>query len=176
VSAERKPNHLQAILVLPVTVTAVIPLLLLALNRNTLPLWRSKNNPIISLAGMGLIAGGLLLIYRTTRMFASIGRGTLAPWDPTQKLVVEGVYRYVRNPMHSGVFAILLGEALLTRSRALLLWFLGVTVGNMLYIPLSEEPGLAVRFGDDYRLYQRHVPRWIPRRTPWSLPSRRNNG
>ena len=47
----------------------------------------------------------------TNRLFATIGHGTLAPWNPPEKLVVRGVYRHVRNPMITGVFCILLGEA-----------------------------------------------------------------
>jgi protein-S-isoprenylcysteine O-methyltransferase Ste14 len=93
-----------------------------------------------------------------------------APWDPTQKLVVHGVYRHVRNPMITGVCSLLLGEAILFGSLPLLAWFLAVVVANLIYMPLFEEPGLDRRFGDDYRLYKHHVPRWIPRLTPWQGP------
>jgi protein-S-isoprenylcysteine O-methyltransferase Ste14 len=81
--------------------------------------------------------------------------------------VVRGVYRHVRNPMISGVLFVLLGEALLTASRPLFGWFLSFALINAIYIPLLEEPGLVHRFGDGYRIYKRHVPRWIPRLTPW---------
>ena len=46
------------------------------------------------------------------------------------------------------------------------LFAFGVII-NVIYIPLSEEPGLARRFGDDYLEYKRNVPRWVPRLTPW---------
>jgi protein-S-isoprenylcysteine O-methyltransferase Ste14 len=118
-------------------------------------------------AGSALIAVGLLLMYRTISLFASFGEGTLAPWDPTQCLVVRGPYRHVRNPMISGVLSILLGESALLGSPPLLLWFLAFFAVNALWMPLVEEPGLERRFGDDYLLYKRAVPRWIPRRTPW---------
>ena len=95
------------------------------------------------------------------------GKGTLAPWDETRRLVVRGPYRYVRNPMLSGVFSILLGEALLLGSPPLLLWFVGVVVANTLYMPLVEEPGLRRRFGAEYDVYCANVPRWIPRLRPW---------
>lgn len=88
--------------------------------------------------------------------------------DPTQRLVVQGVYRHVRNPMISGVMAILLGEVVLAASLPLACWFLVFVAGNALYIPLAEEPGLAKRFGDDYEAYRRNVPRWIPRLKPWA--------
>ena len=100
---------------------------------------------------------------------------TLAPWNPTQKLVVHGIYRYVRNPMITGMFCILLGEAIFFGSWWLLGWFGFFVLVNVIYIPLLEEPGLARRFGNDYLLYRRNVPRWIPRLTPWEeLPEPAN--
>jgi len=74
--------------------------------------------------------------------------------------------------MISGVMAILFGEAALFGSTALLIWALIFTVVNMIYIPLLEEPGLRDRFGADYDDYARHVPRWLPRRTPWTPEAR----
>ncbi len=76
------------------------------------------------LLGCVLIALGVLLLYKTISLFATVGEGTLAPWDPTQRLVVRGVYRYVRNPMISGVLSILLGEAAFLGSPPVLIWFL----------------------------------------------------
>jgi protein-S-isoprenylcysteine O-methyltransferase Ste14 len=107
-------------------------------------------------------------MYRTITLFASVGRGTLAPWDPTRRLVVRGPYRHVRNPMISGVLSILLGEAALLGSFPLLAWFGVFFAANAIYMPLVEEPGLERRFGDDYRTYKRNVPRWVPRRKPWA--------
>ncbi len=100
-------------------------------------------------------------------LFVTVGRGTLAPWEPTHKLVVQGVYRHVRNPMISGVLFVLLGESMITASLPLFWWYFFVVVVNAIYIPLSEEPGLVKRFGEDYVNYKRNVPRWIPRLTPW---------
>jgi protein-S-isoprenylcysteine O-methyltransferase Ste14 len=96
-------------------------------------------------------------------LFARVGEGTLAPWDPTRKLVVRGPYRHVRNPMITGVLAILLGEAALFGSWPLLVWAFGFFALNAIYMPLVEEPGLVRRFGDDYVRYRRNVPRWLPR-------------
>jgi protein-S-isoprenylcysteine O-methyltransferase Ste14 len=103
----------------------------------------------------------------TIRLFLMVGKGTLAPWKPTQRLVVHGIYRHVRNPMISGVFFVLLGEALLAASLPLFCWFLCFVIGNAIYISLAEEPGLVKRFGDEYEVYRRNVPRWIPRVKGW---------
>jgi protein-S-isoprenylcysteine O-methyltransferase Ste14 len=79
---------------------------------------------------------------------------------------------HVRNPMLTGVFCILLGEAVFFGSLPLLGWFATVVLVNVIYIPLVEEPGLAQRFGDDYLRYKDSVPRWIPRLKPWRGLSR----
>ncbi len=165
-------RQIRAALMLPFTVTVIVPLIILATTGGYYPGWRQPfpTGLLMLIAGLGIIAAGLALVVGTVRLFATIGEGTLAPWDPTRKLVVVGVYRHVRNPMISGVVAILLGEAVLLGSPPLLIWCLLVFVINIVYIPLSEEPGLARRFGDDYRLYQQNVPRWLPRPTPWIQP------
>jgi protein-S-isoprenylcysteine O-methyltransferase Ste14 len=118
-------------------------------------------------AGVLLIGAGLMLMYRTIRLFASVGEGTLAPWDPTRRLVVQGPYRYVRNPMISGVLTVLVGEAVLLGSLPVAIWAAAFFAVNAAWFPLVEEPALVRRFGRAYEEYAREVPRWIPRRTPF---------
>ena len=122
----------------------------------------------MSVVGVVLICLGLVLMIATIRLFATVGEGTLAPWNPTQRLVVQGVYRHVRNPMISGVLAILLGESVLAASLPIACWFLIFFTVNAIYLPLSEEPGLVKRFGEEYEEYRRNVPRWVPRLKPWT--------
>lgn len=150
-------RHLLAILLLPVMATVVVPVLIVS-DANVgwgLPF------------GAALIGIGLLLMVRTVALFARVGRGTLAPWDPTSHLVVLGPYRYVRNPMISGVLFILLGEAALLGSLPQLVWAATFFAVNAVYMPFVEEPGLARRFGEEYETYRAHVPRWLPRLRPW---------
>jgi len=162
-------KHIRAILLLPVTVTVVIPGILTYLTDSLNIGWALglpwSLAPI--LAGLMLTGLGLILVVLTNVLFVRIGRGTLAPWDPTQKLIVQGVYRHVRNPMISGVLCILLGEALVLDSVAILCWFVVFLVLNLVYTPLVEERDLERRFGVAYHEYKRHVPRWIPRLRPW---------
>ena len=163
-------KHLRAIIMLPGMVLVVIPGMILWLaGTDSLGLWQSVPASRIVLPSIGVtcICLGLSLMIATIRLFVTVGKGTLAPWEPTQKLVVQGVYRHVRNPMMSGALFVLLGEALLTASLPLFCWFLVAGVVYALYIPFSEEPGLTKRFGDDYLTYKRNVPRWVPRWTPW---------
>jgi protein-S-isoprenylcysteine O-methyltransferase Ste14 len=145
---------------LPATATLAIPALLA---------WRwGINLGWWSVIGALLIAAALALFVWTVWLFVQIGRGTLAPWDPTRRLVVEGPYRYVRNPMITAVLTMLVGEALLLGSAAIAIWFGVFFTLNAIYFPLGEEPGLRRRFGTEYDEYARNVPRWIPRLRPWS--------
>jgi protein-S-isoprenylcysteine O-methyltransferase Ste14 len=155
----RALRHLLAIGLLPGVVAGVVPALILA--GDELAAW-----PLVVLGGAA-IALGLALIMQTVALFATVGQGTLAPWDPTARLVVRGPYRRVRNPMISGVLCVLLGEALLFASMGLLAWFAIVFAVNAVYFPLVEEPGLRRRFGADYEAYRAAVPRWLPRLRPW---------
>ena len=82
-------------------------------------------------------------------------------------LVVRGPYRYVRNPMISGVAFVLFGEAMMLRSVPHVGWALAFLVINLVFIPLFEEPGLEARFGEPYREYVRKVPRILPRLRTW---------
>lgn len=166
-------QHLRAIALLPGTATVLVPAAILCSAREEVLLGSISLAARLALwaAGAVLLASGLLLMATAIGLFARIGRGTLAPWDPPQKLVVRGVYRYVRNPMITGVMLVLLAEATLLASPALLRWFLLFALINLVYIPLWEERGLTRRFGADYLEYKRHVPRWIPRPHPWTPPS-----
>lgn len=164
-------RHVAAILMLPFVVTIIVPFLLV--RGQPTDLWWEQGYPLSllpTLIGIAFIISGLWLVIVTVSLFVTIGKGTLAPWDPTQQLVVVGIYRHVRNPMISGVISILLGEALFLRSMPVLLWALFVIIINMIYIPLMEEPGLYDRFGASYAEYTANVPRWLPRRTPWTPP------
>jgi len=153
-------------LALPFMVLVVIPLLLHQVDYDwrlfdALPWWGH------GIAGVSL-ATGLSLAVATMRDFATRGQGTPAPWDPPQKLVLSGPYRYVRNPMISGVFFLLLAEAIwLHGSLPAVVWGLVFVCINLLYIPLLEEKELHRCFGGDYAEYCRHVPRWLPRLTSY---------
>jgi protein-S-isoprenylcysteine O-methyltransferase Ste14 len=122
------------------------------------------------LGGVACLGVGLALFVASLRRFATEGRGTLAPWDPPRALVVRGPYRFVRNPMISGVVFLLFGEALVLRSLPHAAWAASFLALNTVYLPLVEEPGLERRFGEAYREYCRHVPRVVPRLRPWSPP------
>ncbi len=161
-------RHLLAIAILPFTMAVLIPIALARRNGISPAFGSTMTELVMQGAGIAILCVGLVLFLSSLRRFATDGRGTLAPWDPPRRLVVSGPYRYVRNPMISGVILVLVGEALVLLSRVHLAWaliFLGV---NAVYIPLLEEPLLEQQFGAEYREYRRHVPRLLPRWRPWN--------
>lgn len=114
-------------------------------------------------AGLAGVALGVVLLAACIREFARRGRGTLSPADPPSVLVVQGLYRYVRNPMYLAVTLIVLGQALYARSPALLIYWLVWFVAVNLFVIGYEEPRLARQFGPAYQRYRAAVGRWVPR-------------
>jgi protein-S-isoprenylcysteine O-methyltransferase Ste14 len=159
----------RAIALLPGNVTIVVPAVILILISGPEPGW-GLGEPLAALLasiGIALMVAGFSLWLWTVRLFSRIGKGTLAAWDPTRRLVVEGPYSHVRSPMITAVAVVLVGEAILLGSLWLLAWAGAFLAINFIYFLRFEEPGLERRFGERYRAYKRAVPRWIPRRYPW---------
>ena len=117
--------------------------------------------------GLLLLCIGLFIMTLTISLFIRIGKGTLAPWSPTKKLVINGIYGHVRNPMISGVLIVLTGESIAILSLNIFIWALIFFIINNLYFVIYEEPNLEKRFGNDYKEYKKNVPRWIPRLKPF---------
>jgi protein-S-isoprenylcysteine O-methyltransferase Ste14 len=116
--------------------------------------------------GLALIVCGLPIFFDFVVRFVREGRGTPAPIAPTQHLVVQGTFRYVRNPGYVAVVSLLVGQALLCGSTAVLVYALVVALAFHAFVVLYEEPTLRRQFGAEYEAYYRQVPRWLPRRPP----------
>ena len=140
-----------------------------------LPLWITGTRLPDPFAGRGLmmaagallIIAGLAVLIAAFAQFAIQGRGTPAPITPTATLVVEGLYRYVRNPMYVAVLAIILGQALLFASVGALVYAAIVLAAVHTFVVTYEEPTLRETYGAQYEAYARGVRRWIPRPAPW---------
>ena len=156
------------VIVLPGTALVFVPLMIIWLTRDT-GLAVVFAGPHSMAFWLGLAAGvpGAILSFWAMSMFFRFGEGTPAPWDPPKQLVIRGPYRHVRNPMLSGVIAMLVAESLMLQSWPIGIWAGVFFVINTVYFRRFEEPGLLKRFGDDYRLYCRNVGRWLPRLRPW---------
>lgn len=157
-------KHLRDIILLPFTVTFVVPYLLYDSTDEVLP-----HTVTLKLVGWLIAVAGSALFVYTVFLFKILGQGTLAPWEPTKKLIVEGPYRYCRNPMITGVFFMIIGEGLMLFSTNIIAWAVAFFIINTLYFIFVEERSMMQRFGSDYLKYKKHVPRWLPRITPFRL-------
>ncbi|MGO8955404.1 MAG: methyltransferase family protein [Rhodomicrobium sp.] len=118
-------------------------------------------------AGVILILMGVPGLVDSFARFALDGLGTPAPLAPTQKLVVSGLYRHVRNPMYVSILAIVSGQAFLFGDARLLVLAALAWFASHVFVAGWEEPRLEREFGARYRAYRANVPRWIPRIKPW---------
>jgi protein-S-isoprenylcysteine O-methyltransferase Ste14 len=127
--------------------------------------------PLQVLGGVLIVAGAAVLLHAFAR-FVVEGIGTPAPVAPPERLVVGGLYRYVRNPMYVAVASTLIGQALLL-GRPLLLGYAALFVGTVAaFVRWYEEPTLAERFGVEYAAYRAAVPAWHPRLHAWRAEGR----
>jgi protein-S-isoprenylcysteine O-methyltransferase Ste14 len=166
-------RQVKAITAFPGVMTVVIPaviLLVIGPGEGLNPTTVTRAATLV--VGVLFLVLGVAMFCWTVVLFARHGKGTLAPFDAPSKLVVEGPYRHVRNPMYTAVFSIQVGEALALQSWTLLGWFLCFFAVIATFVRLKEERWLVDQFGADYEEYRAHVPRWLPRVTPWE-PARR---
>jgi protein-S-isoprenylcysteine O-methyltransferase Ste14 len=123
-----------------------------------------RSGPIPSLLIMGIffLVLGLGIYLWTVWDFASVGKGTPLPLDAPRKLVVCGLYRYIRNPMYLGVLLVILGWAMVFADAWLLGYALAVFVAVHVFVLFYEEPRLKHLYGAQYEAYSRAVGRWLP--------------
>ena len=115
--------------------------------------------------GLIFMITGLVINLKCYWDLIFIGKGTMDPLMPTEKIVARGFYQFMRNPVYVGLFLILFGEAVLFMSAVLLVYSLLCLLVLNLIVVFIEEPSLKRRFGDSYDEYLKSVPRWIPRLT-----------
>ena len=150
---------LKAIIILPFNVLVIIPCLILYFTKFEYDI----PGFFQIVFGLFMLALGIWLAVWTMFLFYKIGKGTPAPWAAPKHLVVQGPYKYVRNPMISGVLFILTAEALILNSFALFCWALSFFFINCVYFKLFEEKQLEKTFGQSYLEYKKKVPMWIPK-------------
>jgi protein-S-isoprenylcysteine O-methyltransferase Ste14 len=150
------------LVVVPGTAAGVVPWLLTR--------WRGREPPLpvaIRLVGLGFVTLGAATLITSFVRFVAEGRGTPAPIAPTERLVVGGLYRYIRNPMYLAVTATILGQALLLGRPVLLAYGVLFLVATATFVRVYEEPTLLRRHGPEYEAYRRAVRAWWPRRHAW---------
>jgi protein-S-isoprenylcysteine O-methyltransferase Ste14 len=121
----------------------------------------------VQAVGAVVVAAALVVLVQAFARFVREGRGTPAPVAPTERLVVGGLYRHVRNPMYVAVVGAILGQALLLGQPVLVAYGCVAGAGMAAFARWHEEPVLAARYGDEYATYRRNVRGWVPRLRPW---------
>jgi protein-S-isoprenylcysteine O-methyltransferase Ste14 len=134
--------------------------------REPLPHWI-----VLRLAGTLVLVAGVAVLVHAFLRFVVEGTGTPAPVAPTERLVVGGLYRYVRNPMYLAVAGIIVGQAFVLGQLVLLLYAGAFVVVTAAFVRGYEEPTLGRRYGAQYERYRRAVPGWWPRRPPPDEPA-----
>ncbi len=143
----------------PGTVVGLVPWVLTGWQAESLPSYWLP----VRVSGAAMACIGIVVIARQFVRFVVEGGGSPAPVVPTERLVVSGLYRHVRNPMYVAVLAAVLGQAMLLGRPVLLGYAAVLGVVMWLFVRWYEEPALARQHGEAYRAYRRAVPGWLPR-------------
>lgn len=151
---------LLAFLALPVVVAGWLPWFLSGIDG-----WRTRGTAL----GWPVIFLGVGIVLWCVRDFYIIGKGTLAPWDPPRKLVIIGLYQFMRNPMYVGVLGCVAGWSLTAGSPLIAAYTGTLAIGFHLRVIFYEEPTLARQFGNEWTQYRATVNRWLPRPRSKSL-------
>jgi protein-S-isoprenylcysteine O-methyltransferase Ste14 len=122
---------------------------------------------VVMALGGAILAVAVVVLVRNFVRFVFEGRGTPSPVLQTERLVVGGDYRFMRNPMYLGVISAILGQAMIFGSLALLVYALAVWAVMATFVRWYEEPLLLNRYGEEYECYRRGVRAWVPRVRPW---------
>jgi protein-S-isoprenylcysteine O-methyltransferase Ste14 len=130
--------------------------------RQPLPYWVPMR-----VLGVVLLVAGLIVLIQAFVRFVVEGLGTPVPVAAPERLVVGGVYRYIRNPMYVAILAAIVGQALLLGRLGLMLYAAAIWLIAAAFVRWYEEPALTRRFGTDFEAYRRAVPAWWPRLRPW---------
>lgn len=123
---------------------------------------RPESIEVQQVAGMVIGAAGATVALWCIFSFAFIGRGTPAPFDPPRRLVIQGPYRFLRNPMYVGAGLTLASAALFYQSLQLLGFTVVFFLATHIFVVWYEEPTLRRTFGPEYETYCRKVSRWWP--------------
>jgi protein-S-isoprenylcysteine O-methyltransferase Ste14 len=126
----------------------------------------ASSPPVRVVLGVVLIVVGVIPPIHAFVQFVKAG-GTPIPIAPTQRLVITGFNRFVRNPMYAGLLTAIMGQALLFDSTALVVYAVTFWIITASFVHWYEEPTLVRTYGEQYEEYRRNVPAWAPRLTPW---------
>jgi protein-S-isoprenylcysteine O-methyltransferase Ste14 len=139
-------------------------LLVGALLGEILPLFLVPSLRRAAIPGILLAAAGFGLVAWATSAFGRFGHGTPLPLYPPKRLVTQGPYRHIRNPIYVGWFTAWGGVTLLTGNLTYAGMGAVLLVAGSAYAAHGERPALAGRFGPEFERWVRETPAFLPRR------------
>lgn len=144
-----------------IVIFVIFPYLAIKINNlYSLPVYEF---PLSKLIGITFILAGIYIVsYCVYTLFLKPQQDIPLPIHAPKKFVIEGLYRYVRNPMYVGDFMIFLGEFLFFGHLLLLVYLITAVIFIHLMVIFKEEKALEKKFGKEYLNYKTRVPRWIP--------------
>jgi protein-S-isoprenylcysteine O-methyltransferase Ste14 len=106
----------------------------------------------VAFVGVGLFAQGWRQVYRARQ---------------DDRLVTDGLYRYVRHPQYTGLFIAMFGEGIIHWPTIFSVALFPIVIVVFTWLARKEERDMVVTFGEEYRTYQDKVPMFLPRLTQW---------
>jgi len=103
---------------------------------------------------------GVIIAAVGSRQFSVAGTNII-PLSKSSTLVTDGVFKFSRNPMYTGMILFLAGLALLLDNAWNWLIVVGFSVLIRQWFVLREETLMEQTFGADYAAYRARVRRWI---------------
>lgn len=107
---------------------------------------------VLLFVGIGLFAQGWRELYRAQK---------------EKRLATGGLYAFVRHPQYTGLFVGLFGEGVVHWPTIFSVTLFPVIVLVYWLLARREEKRVLQEFGDEYRVYMRHVPMFFPRMGQW---------
>jgi protein-S-isoprenylcysteine O-methyltransferase Ste14 len=117
-------------------------------------------------AGLRLAVAILILVCGTSlvvsvRIWFTRTRESPIPWKPTPELILQGPYRFTRNPMYVRVTLFVIGFGLTVNNLWISLFAALALMAVHFIAVLPEERYLAEKFGESYRNLLARVRRYV---------------
>lgn len=107
-----------------------------------------------------ILACGVSLVASARILFRHTGQNPI-PWKPTPELILQGPYRFTRNPMYVGVTLFVIGLGLAVNNLWISLFAAPALLVVHFIAVLPEERYLAAKFGESYRSFLAQVRRYL---------------
>ena len=144
---------------IPPPIVTLVSALLIFFSRELFPNYVFEYQSMLSIA---IFISGLMILISAVSLFKE-KETTVNPMSPEKasSLVVDGVFKYTRNPMYLGMSVVLLSISIqfnLIGGLLILLLFVGyITVFQI----IPEEEAMEENFGEEYLSFKRSTRRWI---------------